>query len=357
MFGFLLTGAPPRVRRWLVPPQRQRAVPWSGAEVVVALVFVLVVWPVTVSELLIRSGFYSWIYGPTFPATGGHPLDSIRRTLWVSTFAVPAQIATILLLFYRVSDTRLYQLGLTWRRAGSNVVLGVLGWLVVTPPLYTLLAVLSKAQTPEDHPLTRLSRERLPGEWLLVVVSAVILVPVLEELLFRGVLQPFFARRSWGGLAALLGAVGMATLQRAPGLRTALQEHGLSHPALMEAWPILYVLLLLPAYLVIHWRVRSLPLRAIVGTAVLFGAAHSSIWPTPIPLTLLGLVLGWMAYRTQSLVGPIVLHALFNLVASLQLILGPVEPPKGNDATKAAYREPAASTSSGVPGSWLPRRT
>jgi membrane protease YdiL (CAAX protease family) len=51
---------------------------------------------------------------------------------------------------------------------------------------------------------------------------------------------------------------------------------------------------------------------------MLFAASHN-VWPTPVPLLLLGLGLGWLASRTQSLVGPIVCHALFNGVACLVL--------------------------------------
>ena len=47
-------------------------------------------------------------------------------------------------------------------------------------------------------------------------------------------------------------------------------------------------------------------------------------WPAPIPLFLFALVVGWLAYRTQSLVPGIVLHMLFNLVASLVLLYSQV---------------------------------
>jgi membrane protease YdiL (CAAX protease family) len=30
-------------------------------------------------------------------------------------------------------------------------------------------------------------------------------------------------------------------------------------------------------------------------------------------------VLGWLAYRTRSIVGPIVLHALFNSIACVEM--------------------------------------
>jgi hypothetical protein len=59
---------------------------------------------------------------------------------------------------------------------------------------------------------------------------------------------------------------------------------------------------------------------AVFGTALLFGMLHVGVWPTPIALFVLGLGLGWLAWRTQSLVGPIVLHSLFNAVGSLRFL-------------------------------------
>ena len=57
---------------------------------------------------------------------------------------------------------------------------------------------------------------------------------------------------------------------------------------------------------------------AVYGSSLLFAVTHAG-WPDPVPLFLLALVLGWLQYRTQSLVGPITLHALFNLVAFIAL--------------------------------------
>jgi membrane protease YdiL (CAAX protease family) len=54
---------------------------------------------------------------------------------------------------------------------------------------------------------------------------------------------------------------------------------------------------------------------------LLFASFHAQVWPSPIPLFFLGLGLGWLSYRTQSLIGPIVAHALFNAVACIVLAL------------------------------------
>src|SRR5947199_61864 len=67
--------------------------------------------------------------------------------------------------------------------------------------------------------------------------------------------------------------------------------------------------------------VRARTIRAIVGSAALFACVHANVWPTPIPLAILALVLGWLAVRTQSIVAPIVVHILFNAVAFMELAL------------------------------------
>ncbi|HKB41983.1 MAG TPA: CPBP family intramembrane glutamic endopeptidase, partial [Gemmataceae bacterium] len=61
---------------------------------------------------------------------------------------------------------------------------------------------------------------------------------------------------------------------------------------------------------------------ALYATSLFFAAMHSFAWPSPVPLFALALVLGWLAERTQSLVGPMVLHGLFNGVACVQLFWG-----------------------------------
>ncbi len=56
---------------------------------------------------------------------------------------------------------------------------------------------------------------------------------------------------------------------------------------------------------------------AVFGSAMLFGLEHG--WPNSVPLLLYGLGAGWLAYRTQSVIGTIVCHALFNSVACIVL--------------------------------------
>ena len=352
----------PGARRRLLPPQRVRATPWSGAEVLLALLLFRLFWPAVGLVIVEKTELLRWIYGDSLAPVAGddasQKLTLLRQNFWAATLSFPFALASVLLLFRWLSGTRLYQLGLTTQRLLQNVAIGIAVWVVFTPFLYVLNQVLGAAfkhwlnLNPDRHPLINLGLSPFGIDWALIVFSAVVAAPVTEELLFRGILQPWLARRPWAADLTLCGAGLMAFLNRASQITEAGGQPGLL-PLVNELLPLLFVLVMVPGYLCL--RIMRQPLAgAIYATALLFGAAHSFTWPTPIPLFILGLALGVIAYRTQSLIGPVVFHALFNGVACVLLFLSsPAQAPeieKGSDATSAVL--PAApSTSSRLPGS------
>ncbi len=357
----------------LLPPQRCRAVPWSGWEVLAAIFFEQIFWAGLMLQVLTDLGFFTWLYGPEFvkaltdlapAAKHSHRFALERAGIWLSVICFPPIAASIVLLFRILSGTRPYQLGLTWHRWGRNVLAGALAWVVFTPFIYLVLKLATSISVwalhlePEEHPLARLATQSLrPVEWVVLVVSAVVAAPVLEELLFRGVLQRWLARRPWGGMGAVTAAVLLALAFTIPEVRHARDLHGWTGVLGILA-PVLFALIMAPGVLVLQRRSETA--AAIYGTALLFGTAHAAVWPTPVPLFVLGLGLGLLAYRTQSLVAPITLHALFNGVACVMLIWPQLvphpDPGKGNDVTSAPRRVSPASTSTAVPASWCPRR-
>ncbi len=58
----------------------------------------------------------------------------------------------------------------------------------------------------------------------------------------------------------------------------------------------------------------------IIATSFLFGLMHAQIAPV-LPITLFGIVLGLLAYRSQSILSSILAHASYNSVASLFVCL------------------------------------
>jgi membrane protease YdiL (CAAX protease family) len=295
------------------------AVPFSGRELLFALYLVWFMWPFTAYLIVTGLGVERWYYGDNaaeMPA---------RLSLWSGILALPLQVLTFPLLFSAFSRTRLDQLALTTQRFGRNVLMGFLGVLVLAPPVFAINYFLRYlySQTGEhgveQHALERITQHSLfPGEWLLLFFAAMVSAPLVEELTFRGVLQPWLAARRWGGQAAMLGSLILAAAQRWERLQAAWPQGIL--PLMEAAAPVLFVLALLPPFLLVWWFSRTPLAPAIFGTSLLFACIHSS-WPTPIPLFVLALGLGVLAQRTQSLVGPIVLHSLFNGVSCVQLLI------------------------------------
>jgi membrane protease YdiL (CAAX protease family) len=351
-------------RRPLFPPQRYRAVPWTGLELTILLLLVFAAIPYLVQAILDRSGFFAWLYGANFRiadlangAPQADPLAQARVAMWHNLFTCPLQIICIPTLLRLGSGTMPYQLGLTTHRWRANVVLGFLAWLLLTPVVHGLYFLVNSIYLfwqgirPESHPIDFLARHRPSSTELGVLVFlVVVLAPIAEELIFRGLLLNWLATRPWGGQLAMAGSLAIAYNQS---------------PAWAGIWPMVFVLAMVPGFVYVSvatwsWLPDPDATRAIYGTGLLFAVFHTSVWPSPIPLFVLGLGLGYLAHRSQSLVGPMVLHGLFNAVSAVTFFYAAPEPPprpNGTDATSAVQRLPSLSTVNGVPGSWLPRRT
>lgn len=146
-----------------------------------------------------------------------------------------------------------------WR---ADVAIGVGGLALVVAPLLGLATLLDRI-VPYEHPLVDLLlTDRSPLTMAVVIVSAVVAAPIAEEFFFRRILQ--------GWLEA-----------RLPPARRG---------------------------------------GAVLVSATLFALAHVGQGLAPVPLFFLGLVLGWIALTTGSVVGCVLLHALFNAV-SVALVL------------------------------------
>ncbi len=316
----------PGVARWELPPQRTRAVPWGGAELCgIFLLIVLQVWAALLSDGLRLVA--NALDNDSF--VGDTPQSRLRCQLWGGILALPLQLGSILLVVHLVSGTRLYQLGLHTSRWGRNVLVGFLAWATFTPFILTLYEttvwLVNRLGLPEaeNHPLTRFHQEGgNPLDGLAIVLTAVIAAPLSEELVFRGLLLPWTARRSWRGWLVLGLAVAVTGLLRWGHYQTALAERGI-HGLLVEMIPLFAMGTVASGVGLVRlvWRrdvAQADPMLAIAATALLFAAMHSS-WPSPVPLFLLGLVLGYVSYRTASLVPSIVLHALFNAVSCVML--------------------------------------
>jgi len=318
---------------WLVaprgwPPQLRRALAWGGAHVAAAFT---IFWfmPYILVPLIRPADLARWFFGANV-----EPEIANRLALTLaSTLALPLQLLAWRGLLAMADPPA--TAAIVPRQAARDVRFGYFVWLLLTPGIYLIhwasLWVHAKmGGQPDEHPLLRMieSGAMPAGVMLLLTVEVVLAAPVREELLFRGILQPWLADRRWGGDMGLLLAMLVGTLLHTP--------NGLnwSDPVAVASLfaPALLIIAMVPLIQLFQsWpRLRRwLPirdsdthartLRAIFASAAIFANVHATVWPTPVPLIFLGLGLGWLAVRTQGVTGPIMVHALFNAVAFSEL--------------------------------------
>jgi membrane protease YdiL (CAAX protease family) len=317
------TAPPPPDALPAAADEATRRAPWSALEIVL-VVFLYFAWSALFFQALAAGGVYRYWYGQEtvdLAHLQDEGTDSLlarqRLAIWAATAAFPFQLISVPAILLLVSGTRPERIGLTPRRAGRNALLGVIACAVLAPPVLGLhWAVLALYKywpdvQAKEHLLQRLAKQGLsPVEWAAWLFVAVVAAPVMEEVLFRGVMQPWFGKGAAHPWLAVLLALLAAASMREGRIRETWPEGGV---LLLEALaPPLFVLALVPPFLLVWLRWRDGPAPAVYATSMLFAVVHTTAWPSPVPLFVLSLGLGALAARTRSLVGPIVLHGLFN---------------------------------------------
>src|SRR5262249_46209628 len=218
--GLLASAVARRHPEPILPRPLGWRVSWRGFEVFVAFVVVSLLVPAVIGPALAQSGLFVQVYGPDFPLSGQTPTEESSaaaagataasvapdrlaeaatvRGLWTGLVSLPLQLG--LLLWVR---SVVYP---AWkppaRRSGlaGSVALAVAAWAVLTPIVLVVhfsvnLTFASLGWTVEDHPLTHLSVNRPLLDQGLFVAQACIGAPLVEEVLFRGVLLPWLLGR------------------------------------------------------------------------------------------------------------------------------------------------------------------
>jgi membrane protease YdiL (CAAX protease family) len=197
---------------------------------------------------------------------------------------------------------------------GGTVRVAVTTWLAVSPLILAINVLTGWAArqfdvTPDVHPLAVIGTN--PNLTIAFLLSACVATPVVEELLVRGVFLPWAARGLTRSVVLFLPAALLSMLG-SPGVRLG---------------PLTFLgVLLLGFWALLHFGPRRAGTRArfaaVYATSVLFAAAHTSVWPTPVPLFFFSLALGAIALRTGGVGASILVHGLLNAVSATYVLRG-----------------------------------
>lgn len=269
-----------RAGRPLVEPSEQRQVPWDGAIALFALLIYALI------TLLLTPLLAAMLHRAANPGLPDPPAEisfaeALADPTWLTarfqaqsvlSLVAMAAVLTYLRLAGRASWA---DFGLSLNKFGRHLKLGLLAFTVIFPPVIVLNGLLNAMWRKSEHPI--IVGYRASGDETLFVwsaIAAVAVAPLVEEFIFRDVLQGWlqrlFADRGRSDEAAVAGPDEAARAVQPPA-----------------------------------------SIAPIVISSFLFAAVHQfgPDWP---PLFLLALGLGYLYRQTHSLWPGIIVHTLLN---------------------------------------------
>jgi len=310
-------------------PAAVRIVPWGGRSVLLGVAVYILVNALTVNAYVLAKRQFKFQVGPPPsatkpigkevtpkpPSTGGVKAKAAekpeRRLNFTEMMALISAVNLILivclpLLLRFSSGATPRDLGLTTDSWTRDVKLGLAAFLIVTPFVVAVNMCASRIWDPNKHPLEEMLRAGMtPDGILLAYVSAAVLAPIAEELMFRGMIQGWFNRLD-------AARTRIKTSPATPDLAEILPNE--PEPPGTQPRPVRIPLL--PRFPALSWfGLRSKSGRSplpVVLTSLFFALVHFPQMPAPIAIFFLSLVLGWLYEVTGGLLASIVLHAAFN---------------------------------------------
>ena len=259
--------------------------------------------------------------GPHDPGPDASTEQSLADLMF--QFAVSNGLLLVLVpAFVRLtSGAGLADLGLHRQEWPRQMGIGVRAAMLMTPPVCAIQFLTVQIWHSQAHPVEQMVLEKLTvGVAILAVLSTMVLAPLIEELLFRGIFQRWLGRLVEG---RPLPTTTIPEKGRFGPLEPENESFFLnSKAAPTESTPIDPGSEILasghqPAEQPSS-RSSSLP---ILLTSFFFAAMHLPQWPAPIAILLLSMALGTVYQRTGSLLAAVTMHATFNGVNTLLLLL------------------------------------
>ena len=352
----------------VLPPNTPRIVPWGAGSVLVA-VLTWVALQVAVPTVY----FSAFRHHP--PALPGTPRPELTpgEMMALSAIQNTLVLALIPLVLAATSGARLRDFGIGRGDLLRQIPRGIVAYPLLAPLVFGVMMASVLCWGKTNHPLENaIVQDKSPGMVAILVLAGVVLAPLAEELIFRGVLLGWLTRLAVGEKRVvassstmdpiegpivppgdgrhLLETVETDTSGAAPeGTFPETAEHlaAMSYEAAFSP--------LVPKYKMVSAdparRVGPLWL-ANIGVSLIFAALHGAVWPTPVPIFFLSLGLGLLYQRTGGIVAPTALHMTFNGVSTLLMFLTlGTPPPKVAPKAPAPIPPPAkAAFMLGTPG-------
>jgi membrane protease YdiL (CAAX protease family) len=242
--------------------------------------------------------------------------EEVLGSGWVSLFQLIAAFITMVIVAGRIGwDWR--ALGLSSTGVFRDIGIGMWVLLLMLPPIFMINIASSLASGVEyNHPIVDAIKNY---PWLVGVVAfqAVIVAPITEEFLFRGLLIGWFESSHFGRTANAILFGWKPNPSPAGELALEPTYYGgrddkaspYSSPTVLETASSATA------------GQYSPPWWPAILSGVLFGLAHFSYGVSWIPLVVFGVVLGRVYQLRQSLIMCIAVHMLFNGINILNLWL------------------------------------
>jgi membrane protease YdiL (CAAX protease family) len=245
---------------------------------------------------------------------GAYSMTEMMAILALTNLALLILLPLVLRM---TSGGRLRDLGLSFEGWPRQVAVGAVAALSAAPFVYSIQFLAIRIWDSSAHPLQKMLLDEFsPGVAELAILSGVILAPVVEELVFRGIFQSWLAelftrRRSVSPLQSPETVIKDAESATGTSVWDLELDTQNIQPSQSPAKPDF-------TFGGNRAGARS---HGIVLTSLLFAAVHAGQWPAPIALFLLALVIGTVYERTGSLMAAIVLHATFNGLSTVAMFI------------------------------------
>jgi membrane protease YdiL (CAAX protease family) len=324
-----------RAGRAIVPHEPRSPVPWNAGHVIaVALVYIATQVVVGMAILSVHDIVWPGAAAEIGPGDASKiPAERLAPLLLSNALANLVVVGLAAALLVVTAGAQARDLGFLPWRPEYDLPLGFVAFLASLLPVYAIQLVLTQF-FPSEHPVQELlTSDSSIATLLLAVFSAVIVAPLAEEFLFRGVLQGWLEAATFR--LAQRDEVPAAPIESpsteadAPPSDLAPTTYADAATTSNEANP----------YRSPHVERASLagaeshaqrPLSGIerwlpIGvSSSLFALMHMGHGPDPIPLFVLAVILGYLYQQTHRLWPCIVLHMCLNS-ASLAILWASLE--------------------------------